>query len=198
MARRVFDVILAVAGLIIASPLMMLVALAIRAESGGPVLFRQERVGLGGRLFRIRKFRTMVIDAERLGIHVTATTDSRITGVGRFLRRYKLDELPQLLDVLVGNMSIVGPRPEVPQYVKFWPEEARRKILRVRPGITDPIALEYFEEGVLLAQSDDPERTYIQEILPRKVRGYTEYLERRSMVVDASVIARTIWRAFRG
>lgn len=198
MVKRAFDFLMALVGLLLIWPVLLVVAVAIKLDSPGPALFVQERVGLGGRPFRMHKFRTMRVNAEAAGPQVTASNDSRITRTGAFLRRYKLDELPQLLDVLVGKMSLVGPRPEVPRYVAAWPADARREILTVRPGITDPMALEYFDESALLAQSIDPEHTYLHEVLPRKVQGYLRYVRSRSLALDVNVILRTIKRAFRG
>jgi lipopolysaccharide/colanic/teichoic acid biosynthesis glycosyltransferase len=198
MAKRIFDLVIALAGLVVACPMLLALALAIRLDSHGPIVFVQERVGRGGRLFRMHKFRTMEVDSGSIGPQITATNDKRITRVGACLRRYKLDELPQLFDVLIGNMSLVGPRPEVPRYVAIWPVDACREILSVRPGITDPMALEYFDEGALLAQSGDPEYTYVHDILPRKVRGYVEYVRNRTLAVDINVILCTIRRAVRG
>lgn len=198
MVKRLFDFLVALLALIVLSPVLLVVGAMIRIDSRGPVLFRQERVGRHGRLFRIHKFRTMSLDAGGSGLQVTAADDRRITRIGHMLRRYKIDELPQLIDVLVGNMSLVGPRPEVPRYVAAWPADAREEILSVRPGITDPIALEYFDEAVLLAGSANAEWTYLHEILPRKVSGYRHYVKRRTFWGDMHVIVATILRAFRG
>jgi lipopolysaccharide/colanic/teichoic acid biosynthesis glycosyltransferase len=198
VVKRAFDFFLALAGLMLIWPVLLIVAVAIRLDSPGPSLFVQERVGRNGRLFRMHKFRTMRVNAEAAGPQVTAANDSRITRTGAFLRRYKLDELPQLFDVLIGKMSLVGPRPEVPRYVAAWPADARREILAVRPGITDPMALEYFDESALLAQASDPEHAYLHEVLPRKVQGYLRYVRSRSLALDVNVILRTILRAFHG
>ena len=197
MLKRVFDIVASGAGLLLLSPLLIVLALAIRLDSAGPVLFLQERVGRGGRTFRIHKFRTMVVDAERLGPQVTANADPRITRVGAFLRRYRLDELPQLFDVLVGQMSLVGPRPEVPRYVRAYPPELKAKILSVRPGITDPIALEFLDEGARLAAAPDPEREYVDRILPVKLAKYAEYIDRRTFWSDLSVVFATLGRLIR-
>jgi lipopolysaccharide/colanic/teichoic acid biosynthesis glycosyltransferase len=196
MSKRLLDVILAMIGLIALAPVMIVVAVAVRFGSPGPALFRQVRVGRGGRPFEILKFRSMAVASDRstVGPAITASTDSRITRVGAFLRRTKLDELPQLVNVLRGEMSLVGPRPEVPRYVAMYPADARREILSVRPGITDEAAIEFRDEGDLLANSADPERTYVEDILPRKVRHYLEYVRTRSLPGDFAILVRTLWR----
>ena len=194
IAKRLLDIALAVIGLCLVCPLLILIAVSIKLDSVGPVLFRQQRVGRNGRLFRIRKFRTMVLDAPRLGAEITIDQDPRITRVGRLLRQFKLDELPQLVDVLLGDMSIVGPRPEVPKYVQCYPETVRKEILSVRPGITDPASIEFFDESTMLKGSQDPERTYIEEILPIKLRYYVQYVRERSMLLDLLVIVKTLTR----
>lgn len=198
MVKRLFDFFVALLALVLLSPVLLVTGAMIRVDSPGPALFRQERVGRHGRCFHVHKFRTMSQDTGSAGLQVTAANDCRITRVGHILRRYKIDELPQLIDVLVGNMSLVGPRPEVPGYVAVWPADAREDILSVRPGITDPIALEYFDEAVLLAASANAEWTYLHEILPRKVAGYRHYVKSRTFWGDARVIVATIFRAFRG
>lgn len=187
---RLRDVVASGLGLVLLSPLLLVVALAIRLDSPGPVLFRQTRVGLHGRHFRIHKFRTMRVDAA--GPAVSATGDARVTRVGRLLRRTKIDELPQLLDVLRGEMSLVGPRPEVPHYVSLWPEDLRPVILSVRPGITDPVTVSLRNESELLVNAQDPEIFYVQELLPVKVLRYAEYVEERSFGGDLRVIWDTI------
>ena len=187
--KRCMDVILSLAGLALLWPLGLAVALAIRLDSPGPVFFRQERVGLRGRPFRIHKFRTM--RADTAGPQVTAGGDARITRVGRVLRRHKLDELPQLIDVLRGRMSLVGPRPEVPRYMALYPEDARRRILSVRPGITDPASIAFRDEETLLAAAPDAERAYIDTIMPIKQRYYLDYVARRSLRADLCILART-------
>lgn len=192
MLKRLIDVLFSALGLLLLAPVLLLIALWIKAESRGPALFRQERVGLHGKLFRIHKFRTMYSDAG--GPLLTVGMDSRITHSGAFLRRYKLDELPQLMDVLVGNMSLVGPRPEVSKYVEQYPPGARRVVLSVRPGITDEASLEYFDESRVLSQAADPERAYVEEILPRKIAAYERYVRNRSTLGDLRVIARTVGR----
>lgn len=196
IAKRAFDVASSAIGLVVLSPVFLGVAAAIKLTDGGPVFFRQERVGMGGQVFRIHKFRSMRVANE--GALVTSANDSRITRVGAFLRRSKLDELPQLIDVLVGDMSVVGPRPEVPRYVELWGEEARREILSVRPGITDPAAIAFRNEQDELAAADDPERHYVEVILPKKVAMYRDYVQHRSFAGDLAVIARTFAAIVRG
>ena len=192
MAKRGFDLVAATLLLLLAAPVMALIAVAIKCDSPGPVLFRQERVGRGGRIFRIHKFRTMVVDAAARGPALTVGDDARITRVGQFLRRSKLDELPQLLDVLAGQMSLVGPRPELPQYVSLYPPELRDKVLALRPGITDPVSLAFADETALLARAADPEREYVEVILPRKLSAAADYAEHSTFVTDLKVIARTL------
>ena len=165
--KRLFDFIASSFGLILLTPIFVLVALWIKLDSRGAIFFRQERVGFQGITFRIHKFRTMVLDVEKKGKQITVGTDSQTTTVGRFLRKYKLDELPQLIDVLVGDMSLVGPRPEVPKYIDYYTDDEKHDVLSVKPGITDNASIEFRDENELLASSDDPEATYINEVLPK-------------------------------
>lgn len=196
MIKRLFDVLVAVAGLLVLSPLFALVALAIKLTSRGPVFFRQERVGRNFRPFRIYKFRTMVVDAPRLGGQITAGRDPRITSIGHLLRKTKLDELPQLLNVLSGEMSLVGPRPEVPKYVEmFRPQFA--EVLSVRPGITDLASVKYRDENEILGQADDPEAAYVNQVLPDKLALATEYVRRASFWFDVRLIFATFWKVLR-
>jgi lipopolysaccharide/colanic/teichoic acid biosynthesis glycosyltransferase len=192
MGKRVFDLLLSALGLLVLAPVLLLVAVAIKLDSPGPVFFRQQRVGLNGRLFRIHKFRTMRVDAEAVGPQVTVGVDARITRVGQWLRGRRVDEFPQLIDVLLGDMSLVGPRPEVPRYVAHYPEAMRARVLSVRPGITDPAALAFKDEAALLAAAADPEREYVQVILPRKLARQAEYAEHATLVSDLRVVARTL------
>lgn len=194
MSKRLLDLIVAGSGLVLLAPLFALIAVAIRLDTEGPVVFRQERVGRGGSTFRIHKFRTMVVDAERLGPQVTAGVDPRVTRVGAFLRRYRLDELPQLIDVLSGDMSLVGPRPEVPQYVLAYPPQLKAKILSVRPGITDPVAVEFLDESARLGAARNPEREYIEHILPVKLTKYEDYIDRRTCWSDLAIVFATLAR----
>ena len=187
--KRAFDVAASAAGLIVLSPVFLVVGAAVWAQDRGPVFFRQERVGQGGRSFRIHKFRSMRV--SNAGSLVTSAHDNRITPVGAFLRKSKLDELPQLIDVLTGDMSLVGPRPEVPRFVAMWPEDARGEILSVRPGISDPAAIAFRHEQDELAAAEDPERHYIDVILPKKVAMYRDYVRTRSFLGDLRVILGT-------
>jgi len=192
MLKRLFDVMLSALALLLLSPLLLVLAAWIRADSPGPVFYRGLRVGRDGRLFRIFKFRTMVVNAEALGGPSTADDDPRITRAGRWMRKRKLDELPQLLNVLRGEMSLVGPRPEVPQYVALMTPEEQSLILSVRPGMTDWASLWDIDEGALLAGSADPEKVYLERIRPRKIRLQLEYVRRRSMLVDLEIILQTL------
>lgn len=192
MPPRALDVSVAALGLVALSPLLALIALAVRLTSPGPVLFTQERVGLHGRPFRIMKFRTMVADAgERGGQLTVGERDPRVTRVGALLRATKLDELPQLWNVVRGDMRLVGPRPEVPRYVdRYTP--AQRALLAVRPGITDPASLAFRHESRLLANAPDPERLYVEDIMPRKLAINAQYLARRTLATDLRVVVSTV------
>lgn len=191
MSKRLFDLIFASLGLVILSPLLLLMATWIKFDSTGSIFFRQERVGQYGKTFRIHKFRTMVTDAEKRGLQITIGNDSRITRSGAFLRRYKLDELPQLIDVVIGKMSLVGPRPEVPKYVACYPNDVRDLVLSVKPGITDLASIEFKDENTLLGQSDNPEQTYKETILPIKLGYYTQYAANHNILLDFMLIMRT-------
>ncbi len=196
MFKRAFDFAAAAAGLILLSPLLIGAAIAVACNSRGPILFRQERMGRGFRPFKILKFRTMVADAQKLGAEITAGADPRITSVGHVLRKWKLDELPQLVNVLKGEMSLVGPRPEVPRYVAMYREDYAC-VLSVRPGITDPASLKYRNESALLAMSENPEETYVQVILPDKIAMAKEYVAHASLRHDIALIWRTFWHVGR-
>ena len=195
IAKRVFDLVSSVIGLVVLAPILVLVSLFVWLGDRGPVFFRQERVSRGGRIFRIHKFRTMRV--ANTGSQVTSADDDRITLLGKVLRKTKLDELPQLIDVALGDMSLVGPRPEVPRYVAMWGDEARAEILSVRPGITDPAAIAYRNEQDELAAAEDPEAHYTQVILPRKVAMYRDYVRNRSFTGDIKVILGTLAAVFR-
>lgn len=196
IAKRAIDVLAAALGLLLLAPLLGLIALAVKLDSRGPVFFRQERVGLAGERFRMFKFRTMVVDAEAQGLQITVAGDARITRVGRFLRRHKLDELPQLIDVLRGTMSLVGPRPEVPRYVQRYPEHLRDRVLSVRPGVTDIASLRFGREAELLAKSPHPERHYVEVILPEKLRVAADYLENATLASDLRLVGLTLRTVF--
>ena len=191
---RFLNASLSLLGLIALSPVLVVVALAVKGSSPGPVLYRARRVGKDGRLFNLYKFRSMVADADTRGPRVTASGDGRVTGIGRILRRTKLDELPQLFNTLVGDMSLVGPRPEDPEYVKLYSPDQRR-VLSVRPGITSPATLQYrFEEQMLTGP--EWEETYRTEILPEKLRIELEYLSSRTLSQDMLILARTASKLF--
>ena len=191
--RRVVDIAFAIIFLILALPLLILVAILVKASSRGPVFFVQERVGLHEQLFRLYKFRTMTI--SETGLQITVGDDSRITRIGRILRRLRLDELPQLLNVLRGDMTVVGPRPEVSTYVaKYQPW--MREVLEFKPGLTDPASLEFRDEGGLLETAEDPEQYYIDEIAPSKIRLSLDYQRKRNLLADFVIIVRTIAVAF--
>jgi len=192
MAKRLFDLLAATAALLLLAPLLALVALAIKLDTPGPVFFRQERVGRGGVPFRIHKFRTMRVDAPALGPAVTVGRDVRITRVGHWLRDRRIDELPQFIDVLLGRMSLVGPRPEVPRYVAHYPAALKARVLSVRPGITDPASLAHLDEAALLARAADPERAYIEQVLPRKLALQADYAARATLWSDLAVLGRTL------
>ena len=187
--KRLLDIVVSCAALLLLSPILLLVGVAVRLDSPGPALFRQQRVGLHGRPFDILKFRSMRVTAD--GPQITAGGDRRVTRVGAWLRRTKIDELPQLFNVLRGEMSLVGPRPEVARYVALYPADARTEVFSVRPGITDDAAIEFRDEEQLLARADDPEQAYVEQILPRKIDLYRQYVRCNSIGGDLRVLWRT-------
>jgi lipopolysaccharide/colanic/teichoic acid biosynthesis glycosyltransferase len=190
--KRQFDFICSLLGLVVLSPVFLAIALAVKLDSRGPVFFRQERVGKNGKNFRIYKFRTMVKDAPRLGQHFTTkTTDARITKNGAFLRSHNIDELPQLVNVVLGEMSLVGPRPEVPEIVKLY-TDGQKKVLSVRPGLTDYASLEFRREGEIMAESGNLYEDYVNKVLPRKVEMQLKYVKEQSLVTDLKLIFSTI------
>ena len=193
--KRLYDIIFALIGLILLSPFFAAIAMAIKMDSPGSVFFRQGRMGLGGLSFRIFKFRTMVTHAEKLGTTITVNGDKRITRVGRVLRNLKLDEIPQLLNVLVGHMSLVGPRPELPRYREYYSGDFE-SVLTVRPGITDPASIKFHDESSLLEGQNDPETFYIEKILPEKLKIACNYLKRASLLLDFQIIFLTIGMSF--
>lgn len=193
LIKRLFDIIMSGFGLALLSPLFLLLAILIKLDSPGPVFFRQERVGQFGKIFRIHKFRTMVSNADRLGLAITVATDQRITSIGAKLRKYKLDEIAQLLDVICGSMSLVGPRPEVPKYVAHYPEDLREIILSVKPGISDWASIKFKDENEILAHSANPQSAYINEILPIKVKYYVDYAKNHSLAGDIRIIFTTLF-----
>jgi lipopolysaccharide/colanic/teichoic acid biosynthesis glycosyltransferase len=189
--KRTLDVVVSVLGLLILSPVFAVVAAIIKLDSPGPVFFRQTRVGRGGRPFRIYKFRSMVADAQRAGTALTVRADPRITRVGRLLRRSKLDELPQLVNVLVGDMSIVGPRPEVPEYMEFYTPDQRAVLIAMRPGITDYAAILFRDESSLLDGERDPVDVYRRVIMPAKFACYERYSREIGVLTDLRIIVAT-------
>lgn len=189
--KRLFDLTCATIGLLVCAPVFALIALAVKLDSPGPVFFRQVRVGRNGRPFRIHKFRSMHI-ADKGQREITVNNDPRVTRSGKLLRKWKLDELPQLIDVLRGAMSLVGPRPEVPRYVELYPSDIRSLILSVRPGITDLASIQFRDENTLLDQAGDPEAVYIHQILPEKLRLQAEYVRERSFFYDLRILWQTV------
>lgn len=194
--KRLFDLALVIPGLMVLSPLFIIISLWIKVDSSGPVFFRQKRVGQYGKEFNIFKFRTMVVDAESLGDKVTVGSDSRITKSGVFLRKYKVDELPQLINVLKGEMSLVGPRPEVPEYVAYWDAGDKEEVLSVPPGITDFASIEFKDENDMLVNSKNPVDKYIKEIVPLKLEYNKRYVRERSVWLDISLIFKTLLEVF--
>jgi lipopolysaccharide/colanic/teichoic acid biosynthesis glycosyltransferase len=188
--KRLFDILSSILGLILLSPILLLITIAIKIDSIGPVFFRQTRVGRRNRDFRIFKFRTMRVGSDRGSLVTIGNNDSRITRIGSFLRQYKLDELPQLINVLIGDMSIVGPRPEVRHYVDYWTADQMR-VLNVRPGITDPASVKFINENELLAQASDPEQYYIHVIMQDKINIYLDYVDHHSFLGDIGIIFKT-------
>ena len=190
MLKRIFDTILSLFGLIILLPFMLIIAIFIKLDSKGPVFFKQVRVTKNGREFKIFKYRTMRVGSDKYS-QITVGKDNRITKVGAFLRKYKLDEIPQLINVLLGDMSLVGPRPEVPKYVALYTKE-QKEILKVRAGITDYASIEFSDENDLLASEEDPEKAYIEKIMPKKIELNKKYLSEISILTDIKIILLTI------
>ena len=190
MLKRIFDIISSLFGLILLLPFMIIIAILIKLDSKGPIFFKQVRVTKNGREFKIFKYRTMRVGSDKYS-QITVGKDSRITKVGDFLRKYKLDEIPQLINVLIGDMSLVGPRPEVPKYVALYTEE-QREILKVRAGITDYASIEFSNENDILANETDPEKAYIEKIMPRKIELNKKYLSEISVMTDIKIILLTI------
>lgn len=189
--KRIFDIVASLVGLIILSPMLIIVSICIKLDSKGPIFFKQKRVGKNKKIFEIYKFRTMVTDAEKLGKQITVGNDSRITKVGKFIRKCKLDEFPQLINVVKGEMSLVGPRPEVPRYVELY-DEYQKQILLVRPGITDYASIEFRNENEILENSINPEEIYIEEIMTRKIELNMKYIRNISLFEDVKLILNTI------
>ncbi|AKQ53462.1 sugar transferase [Bordetella hinzii] len=192
MIKRAFDLVCSALGLLLLSPLLLLVAIAIKLDSPGPVFFRQERIGRHGKPFRIHKLRSMTQRQSAQASQITIGADARITRVGALIRRWKLDELVQLIDVFQGHMSLVGPRPEVPRYVALYPSDVASLVLSVRPGITDPASIHFRNENELLGKAEDPEKMYRETILPEKLRLQSAYVREQSFFGDIAIILRTI------
>ena len=196
LSKRLFDLFFVIPGLLILAPVLLIIALIIKLKDGGDVLFQQVRVGQHGKNFKVLKFRTMVLNAENLGDKVTTGDDPRITPIGHILRKYKFDELPQLINVLRGEMSLVGPRPEVPEYVDFYPDDVRNIVLSVPPGMTDRASIEFVNENELLSGSKDPVNDYKNKVLPIKLDYYVDYVKQRSLYLDFTLIIKTIAAIF--
>ena len=195
--KRLFDIFFSLLGLVIFSLILILISLSIKLDSAGPIFYRGERVGMGGKKFRIFKFRTMIDKADQLGGPSTAGDDKRLTKIGVFLKKYQLDELPQLINVFLGQMSFVGPRPEVSQYVEMMTKEEKNIILSVPQGMTDLASLWNFHEGEILQGSQNPEKTYLEKIRPEKLRLQIKYVKEKSFFGDIRIILQTIVKIFR-
>ncbi len=193
MLKRLFDIFFSGLGLIALFPVFIMIAIWIKRDSDGGIFFRQVRVGLNGQLFKIHKFRTMAVNTEKQS-GLTIGNDKRITNAGKFLRKYKLDELPQLIDVFIGKMSLVGPRPEIPEFMNLYSEHDRRKILSVKPGITDRASIEMVDENEILGKYDNPRQAYIDIIMPMKARYYLDYANNNSIIGDVKIIILTIMK----
>jgi lipopolysaccharide/colanic/teichoic acid biosynthesis glycosyltransferase len=194
--KRLFDIFFSLAGLVLISPLFIVIAFFVKAGSKGPVFYLQNRVGLNAKQFKLFKFRTMYPEADKKGLLTVGGRDPRVTPTGYFLRKYKLDELPQLLNVLLGDMSLVGPRPEVEKYVALYNPE-QQQVLKVRPGITDYASIAYFQENELLSKSSNPEKTYIEEVMPAKLQLNLKYINEAGLLTDVKLILKTVLRIIR-
>ena len=197
MAKRLFDIIFSFIGLVMLLPVFLIVALLIKVFSPGPVFYKSERIGRNNKPFKMHKFRTMVVNADKIGGHSTASDDVRLTKIGLFLKKFQLDELPQLINVLKGEMSFVGPRHEVRHYVDMMTEQEKDIILSLRPGMTDFASLWNFREGEILKGSPDPEKTYTEEIRPKKIELQIKYIKNHSFFTDLKIILKTILKIFR-
>jgi lipopolysaccharide/colanic/teichoic acid biosynthesis glycosyltransferase len=195
MIKRIIDIVLSLIGIIVLIPFYLIIIIWISIDSKGGPLYYQKRVGKNNKEFSLIKFRTMYVDSDKKGLLTTSNTDSRITRAGRFLRKYKLDELPQLINILKADMSFIRPRPEVRKYVDMYTDK-QKEVLRVRPGLTDYASLEYINENEILAESDDPEKTYIEEIMPAKLELNLKYIKEQSLYTDASIFFKTIAEIF--
>lgn len=195
MIKRLFDVIFSLFLIVLLLPLLILLGLMVKIDSAGPIFYLQSRVGKGNKDFKLFKFRTMTVGADKKGLLTVGHTDARITKVGYYLRKYKVDELPQLFNVLLGDMSVVGPRPEVRKYVDMY-DERQLKVVSIRPGITDNASIEYVNENELLKDADNPEQLYIDEIMPAKLDLNLKYVENRSLFKDITIIFKTVKAIF--
>ena len=193
---RFFDFILSLVGLVVLAPIFIMLAIWIKIDSKGPVFYKQVRVGQNGIDFGLFKFRSMVVDADKKGLITVGGRDPRITRSGYFIRKYKLDELPQLINVLLGDMSLVGPRPEVRKYVELYTDE-QQKVLSAKPGITDYASIEYMDENEILGKSSDPEKTYIEEIMPEKIKYNMKYINNKSLFEYFKIILLTVLKIVR-
>ena len=193
---RFFDFILSLVGLVVLAPIFIVLAIWIKTDSKGPVFYKQVRVGQNGIDFGLFKFRSMVVDADKKGLITVGGRDPRITRSGYFIRKYKLDELPQLINVLVGDMSLVGPRPEVRKYVDLYTNK-QQKVLSVKPGITDYASIEYMDENEILGKSNDPEKTYIEEIMPEKIKYNMKYIQNKNLFEYFKIILLTVLKIVR-
>ena len=193
---RFFDFVLSLVGLVILAPIFIVLAVWIKIDSVGPVFYKQIRVGQNGKDFGLFKFRSMVVDADKKGLITVGGRDPRITRSGYFIRKYKLDELPQLINVLVGDMSLVGPRPEVRKYVNLYTDE-QQKVLSVKPGITDYASIEYMDENEILGKSSDPEKTYIEDIMPEKIKYNMKYINNKNLFEYFKIIFLTVLKIVR-
>lgn len=198
MLKRLFDLLSSGIALVILLPFFFLIGIFIKMDSKGPIFYRQVRVGRHNRDFKLFKFRSMHVDADKKGLLTVGKDgrDPRVTSMGHFLRKYKIDELPQLINVFLGEMSVVGPRPEVRKYVNFYSPDQMR-VLSVKPGITDNASIEFIDENTLLAQAENPEEYYIQELIPRKTSIYLKYVDEASFLLDIQIIFRTLIKIFR-
>ena len=190
--KRLFDLFFSAMGLLVCTIPFFILAVAIKIDFAGPVFFRQIRVGKNGRVFRIHKFRSMIVKQPADATDITVGDDNRITRTGAWIRRWKVDELAQLIDVFIGNMSLVGPRPEVPKYVALYPEQTRRVVLSVKPGITDLASIRFRNENDMLAQAADPEQTYREKILPEKLRLQMDYVQTQTFLGDLRILYATV------
>lgn len=195
MLKRLFDLFFSVLGLIILSPLLLIISLFILVDSKGGVIFIQQRVGKNNKNFSLFKFRTMAPNSDKSGLLTIGNRDRRITNVGKWLRKYKLDELPQLLNIFIGDMSFVGPRPEVRKYVDLY-NYGQLKVLAIKPGLTDYASLKYINEGEILASYSDPEKAYIDKIMPEKLTLNLQYIKEQSFLTDIKILAKTVIGVF--